>query len=221
MLARAGGDADMAATAKTDHALERLVFFSDAVFAIAITLLVIEIHAPHLPEGSPDRAYWLALAKMWPSLLGYFVSFAVIGLFWMGHHRAFALAGRYSPKILPWNMGLLLTIAFMPFVTAWLAQNLYARPPALLYCGAMLAAAAFNLKVVRIATGPDMVDPRTGAEDISYVRRRSLSVVLGSATAVAFSFVVPQMAQAGLITIPIWRLLLTRQAKGVARKAKA
>lgn len=204
----------MAASAKTDHALERLVFFSDAVFAIAITLLVIEIHAPHLPEGSPDRAYWIALANLWPSLLGYFVSFAVIGLFWMGHHRAFALAGRYSPKVLPWNMGLLLTIAFMPFVTALLASNLYARPPALIYCGAMLAASLFNLKVVRTATGPDMVDPRTSAEDIAYVRRRSLSVVLGSACAVALGFVLPQMAQAGLITIPIWRRLLTRGAKG-------
>jgi uncharacterized membrane protein len=203
----------MAAPTGTDHALERLVFFSDAVFAIAITLLVIEIHAPHLPEGSPDRAYWLSLARLWPSLLGYFVSFAVIGLFWMGHHRAFALAGRYHSRILPWNMGLLLTIAFMPFVTAWLAQNLYARPPALLYCGAMLAAAGFNARVVRIATGPDMVDRRARPEDISYVRQRSLSVVLGSACAVALGFVLPQMAQAALITIPLWRWLLTRGAK--------
>jgi len=203
----------MAAVARVDHALERMIFFSDAVFAIAITLLVIELHAPHLPFGSPDGAYWLALAQLWPSLLGYFVSFAVIGLFWMGHHRAFALAGRYHARILPWNMGLLLTIAFMPFVTAWLAQNLYARPPALLYCGAMLAAAAFNVKVVRIATGPDMVDPATGAGDVAYVRRRSLSVLLGSATAVALSLVLPQMAQAGLITIPVWRRVLTRGAK--------
>ena len=203
----------MAAQSRIDHALERLVFFSDAVFAIAITLLVIEIHAPHLPEGSPDRAYWAALAQLWPSLLGYFVSFAVIGLFWMGHHRAFALAGRYHPRILPWNLGLLLTIAFMPFVTAWLAQNLYARPPALLYCGAMLAAAAFNLKVVRTATGPDMVDPRASAADVAYVRRRSLSVLLGSVCAVGLGFVLPQMAQAGLITIPLWRRLLARRAK--------
>lgn len=207
----------MGQAAKIDHPLERLIFFSDAVFAIAITLLVIEIHAPHLPEGSPDRAYWQALAHMWPSLLGYFISFAVIGLFWMGHHRAFALAGRYHSRILPWNMGLLLTVAFMPFVTAWLAQNLYARPPALLYCLTMLAAAAFNVKVVRTATGPDMVDPAASAEDVLYVRRRSLSVLLGSACAVALGFVIPQMAQAGLVTIPIWRRVLTRKKRSEAR----
>ena len=206
----------MAATAKTDHALERLVFFSDAVFAIAITLLVIEIHAPHLPEGSSDRAYWIALAHLWPSLLGYFISFAVIGLFWMGHHRAFALAGRYSPKVLGWNMGLLGVIAFMPFVTAFLATNMSARVPAIFYCLAMLLAALLNMKVVRVVTGPDMVDPKTGADQIAYVRARSLSVVLGSATALALGFVLPQMAQAGLITIPIWRRVLTRRAKAPA-----
>lgn len=200
----------------TDHPLERLVFFSDAVFAIAITLLVIELHAPHLPEGSADRAYWLALLHLWPSLLGYFISFAVIGLFWMGHHRAFALAGRYSPKVLPWNMGLLLTIAFMPFVTAWLASNLNARPPALLYCGTMLAAALFNLKVVRIATGPDMIGRAAPAEAVAYVRARSLSVVLGAASAVALGFVLPQMAQAGLVTIPLWRRALTRGRRPAA-----
>jgi uncharacterized membrane protein len=203
----------MAGVAKTDHALERLVFFSDAVFAIAITLLVIEIHAPHLPEGSPDRDYWIALVNLWPSLLGYFVSFAVIGLFWMGHHRAFALAGRYSPKVLGWNMGLLATIAFMPFVTAMLTANMFARPPALLYCGTMLAAALFNVRVGRVATGPDMVDPAASPEAIAYVRGRGLSVVLGSATAFALGFVLPLMAQAGLASIPIWRRLLTRRAK--------
>jgi uncharacterized membrane protein len=204
----------MAARTKTDHALERLVFFSDAVFAIAITLLVIEIHPPHLPAGAPTRAYWIALAQLWPSLMGYFISFAVIGLFWMGHHRAFALAARYSPKVLGWNMALLAMIGFMPFVTAFLASNMFAQAPAVLYCFAMLAAALLNLKVVRVVTSADMVDPAAPADSIAYVRRRSLSVVLGSAIAVAIGFVAPQWAQAGLITIPVWRRVLTRRLKG-------
>ncbi|HEX8620812.1 MAG TPA: TMEM175 family protein [Allosphingosinicella sp.] len=203
----------MAARAGTDPALHRLILFSDAVFAIAITLLVIEIHAPHLPEGSPDRVYWLALARLWPSLLGFAVSFAVIGLFWMGHHRAFALAARYSPRVLPWNMALLGVIAFMPFVTAWLAQNLYARPPALTYCAAMLAAALLNFKVVRVASGPEMAGRGADPAQVAYVRARSASVVLGSASALALGVVMPQMAQAGLITIPVWRFLLTRRAR--------
>ena len=67
----------------------------------------------------------------------------------------------------------------------------------------------FNVKVVRTATGPDLIDPRTSAEDVARARRRSLSVLLGAAGAVALGFVLPQIAQAGPITIPLWRRMLT------------
>ncbi len=206
----------MAATTKTDHALERLVFFSDAVFAIAITLLVIEIHAPHLPHGAAEGDYWRALAQLWPNILGYVISFAVIGLFWMGHHRAFALSERYSPKILGWNLGLLGTIGFMPFATAFLSSNMNARAPAIFYCAIMLLAAFFNWRVVRVATGPDMAKRSASADAIANVRARSVSVLLGSASAVVLSFFLPQMAQAGLVTIPLWLKLLTRRAGAAA-----
>jgi uncharacterized membrane protein len=195
----------------TDHALERMVFFSDAVFAIAITLLVIEIRVPHLPKGSPDIAYWAELAKLIPSLMGWVISFAVIGLFWMGHHRAFAMTARYNARILPWNMAMLGTMAFMPFVTAFMAQNLNQHVPMLLYCGTLLLAALLNIVVVRIATSPPMVD--TGADEatIRYARGRGIAVALGAATALVAAFFVPVYAQAGLASIGLWRRLLVER----------
>jgi uncharacterized membrane protein len=201
----------MAATTRTDHALERLVFFSDAVFAIAITLLVLELHVPHLPKGAPDRAFLIELAKLIPNFAGYFISFAVIGVFWMGHHRAFALASRYSPKILGWNMALLGTIAFMPFSTAFFAQNLNQRVPSIFYCATMLVAALLNVAVVRIATGERMVDVHADPAMIRYVRGRGIAVVLGSATAVALAFVIPAYSQIGLASIGLWRRFLAQR----------
>jgi uncharacterized membrane protein len=205
------------AAAKTDHALERLVFFSDAVFAIAITLLVIELHPPHLARGIGDLVHVQALADLIPNFVGFLISFTVIGLFWMGHHRAFSLAAHYSPRILGWNMALLGMIAFMPFATAYLSSNFLQRVPTLFYCAVMLLAALFNLKVNRTATSPPMVDEAASAEDIAYVRIRGLSVALGSATAILLSAIVPAYGQMGLISIPLWRVPL----KAVARRRKA
>ena len=200
------------AIAKTDHALERMVFFSDAVFAIAITLLVIELHAPEFPRGTSDLVHLQALAHLIPNLIGFAVSFMVIGMFWMGHHRAFCLAAHYSPRVLGWNLTLLGMIAFMPFVTAYLSSNIFQRVPAIFYCLVMLAAALLNLKVNRTATSPPMVDEKAPPEAIAYVRQRGASVVLGSATAVALAFVMPAFCQAGLMSIPIWRRLLSWRA---------
>ena len=195
----------------TDHALERMVFFSDAVFAIAITLLVVEIRVPHLPKGSPDIAYWAELVKLIPSLVGWVISFAVIGLFWMGHHRAFAMTARYNGRILGWNMAMLGTMAFMPFATAFMAQNLNQRVPMLIYCGTLLLAALLNIVVVRIATSPPMVDPAADAATIRYARGRGIAVALGAATALGAAFFIPVYAQIFLSTIGLWRRLLVKR----------
>jgi uncharacterized membrane protein len=209
------------AAGKTDHPLERLVFFSDAVFAIAITLLVIEIHPPHLPRGASDLAHVAALANLIPIFVGYLISFWVIGMFWMGHHRAFALATHYSPRILIWNMALLNVIAFMPFATSYLSAHFMERVPTIFYCIVMLLAALLNMKVNRTATSPPMVDGKADPEAVRYVRRRGLSVMLGALTAVAIAVVAPTIGQMGLITIPLWRLVLVRLSRGRGRAETA
>jgi uncharacterized membrane protein len=195
---------------KTDHALERLVFFSDAVFAIAITLLVIEIHAPHLEEGATIEETIRALAQLIPNFIGFAISFAVIGAFWSGHHRAFNLAGRYDGRIIVWNLGLLGAIAFMPFVTAFMSSNYGMTLPAACYWGWMVLTALLNLRVNSIATGPAMLAPDVPEERSRDVRRRSLSVLLSAVTALCVSLILPQAAPVAMGTIPLWRLLLIR-----------
>jgi uncharacterized membrane protein len=205
--------------AKTEHMLERLVFFSDAVFAIAITLLVIEIHPPHFPSGTSNGQHLEALVELIPEFVGYFVSFWVIGAFWMGHHRAFGLASRYSPRILGWNLALLNVIAFMPFVSGYLSQNEAQSVPTVTYCLVMTVAAMLNYKVNKTATSAPMVDEAADPQAVHYVQQRSISVLLGALSAVAFSCFVPQFGQLGLITIPLWRRLLKRWSPGPAPAA--
>ncbi len=117
-----------------EHKLERLIFFSDAVFAIAITLLVIDLHAPHLHGAADAGAYWQALLDETPRFAGFGISFFVIGAFWAGHHRSFALARTWSDRLTAINLLLLFAIAALPFFTAFVSANAGARMPVMLYC---------------------------------------------------------------------------------------
>jgi len=197
---------------KTDHSLERLVFFSDAVFAIAITLLVIEIHPPHLEQDGVQPTLE-ALARLTPNFIGFVISFAVIGAFWSGHHRAFGMAGRVAPGILFWNLMLLGTIAFMPFVTGFMSSNYGKVGPAVCYWGWMLLTAILNLRVNRLATGPAMRAAGVSDADAAQVPRRSIAVLLAAISALGISFVAPMFAPFGMATIPLWLLVLRRSGQ--------
>ena len=111
------------ASSEPDHlGLERLVFFSDAVFAIAITLLALEIRLPALGEELTNRQLLEALLMIWPKYLSYAISFLVIGSFWMGHHRKFRFILHYDTNLLLLNILLLMGIAFIPFPTAVISE---------------------------------------------------------------------------------------------------
>jgi uncharacterized membrane protein len=111
-----------AASEQDQLGLERLVFFSDAVFAIAITLLALEIRLPSLGEGLTNEQLLQALLALWPKYLSYVISFLVIGTFWMGHHRKFRFILRYDTKLLLLNILLLMGVAFIPFPTAVIGE---------------------------------------------------------------------------------------------------
>ncbi|MGQ0802973.1 MAG: TMEM175 family protein [Actinomycetota bacterium] len=96
----------------------RLEAFSDGVFAIAITLLIIEIRPPHSEPGRLAHD----LADLWPAYASYAVSFAIIGIIWVNHHQMFDRIATVDRTLLFLNLGLLFTVAFLPFPTAVLAD---------------------------------------------------------------------------------------------------
>ena len=102
--------------------MERLIFFSDAVFAIAITLLSLEIRLPDGIEAFSNAALLSQLTGIWHKYLAFMISFMVIGTLWIGHHRKFRFIKRYDSPLLMLNLVLLMVIAFIPFPSAVLSS---------------------------------------------------------------------------------------------------
>lgn len=194
------------------HRLERLVFFSDAVFAIAITLLVIELHPPHLAHGASDAACLQALAEMIPDFFGFVLSFFVIGAFWAGHHRAFAFAAHWDQRLIGANLQMLCAIAAMPFFTALNNGNWTTRTPVALYCAMLVLIALLNIRLQRLVTSAPVVDPDAPADAVANIRARGLGVLAGSLTGFVVSLFAPPIGAMALATILPWRMLLVRLA---------
>lgn len=193
-----------------DHSLERMVFFSDAVFAIAITLLIIEVHPPHLPSGSPWQAYVDALSQLLPNFIGFFVSFFVIGAFWAGHHRAFGLAGGYSERLIGPNLALLCAIVFLPFSTAFMSANAGKVVPSVFYAVTLIVSGLLSLRVTRLATMPGVVREDVPRIEIAIARNRGIGVVLGALLSLGIAFIDARFSQAGLLTIPLFQAAYRR-----------
>ncbi|HYK81504.1 MAG TPA: TMEM175 family protein [Gemmatimonadales bacterium] len=116
----------------------RLEAFSDGVFAIAITLLILEIRVPPVPTDASNARLWGDLVVLWPSLVAFTLSFFVILVMWVNHHELLRLVRTVDYPLLFANGFLLLMVTFVPFPTAVLARYLgttAANAAAAFYCG--------------------------------------------------------------------------------------
>lgn len=107
---------------RKEFQLERLILFSDAVFAIAITLLVIEIKIPDIHTDVSDKALLDELGHLIPKFIGFIISFMLIGLYWTVHHRMFGFVTSFDGKLLWMNLFFLFFIALMPFSTGFYGE---------------------------------------------------------------------------------------------------
>lgn len=189
------------------HSLERLVFFSDAVFAIAITLLVIEIDVPEL-SGDPHQAL-AELGQRIPQFFGFVLSFLVIGRFWRGHHTAFGWTRVYADRLVWPNTFLLMAIAFMPFSTALMSENIGQLVPTLTYNVVLLITAACSARVIAMAISTELA-PDIPVAERQLMYSRGIGVILGTLSALALTFASPVFRQIALITIPLWQRVTLR-----------
>ena len=118
----------------------RLEAFSDGVFAIIITIMVLELHAP---EG----ASFAALKPVLPKFISYVLSFIYIAIYWNNHHHLFQAVKHVNGKVLWCNILLLFCLSLVPFVTAWMGENHFSSSPVALY-GIVLLMAALSYPVL-------------------------------------------------------------------------
>ena len=176
----------------------RLEAFSDGVFAVAITLLILEIN---VPEG---EHLWHDLKEEWPSFASFFVSFWVIGIIWVNHHGLLDHIKRTDRPVLYLNLLVLMTVVFIPFSTALMADHLKSgadeKVAALVYALAFLAMGiAFNLFWTYIVKHRRELGVEIPDEE---VRRMSVGFMIGSPiylVAVIMAFISPAVV---LIIIP-------------------
>lgn len=118
----------------------RLEAFSDGVFAILITIMVLELHAP---EGNTFEA----LKPLLPKFISYILSFTYVAIYWNNHHHLFQSVNHVNGKVLWCNMLLLFCISLIPFVTAWMGENHFSASPVALY-GLILLMAALSYPIL-------------------------------------------------------------------------
>ena len=175
----------------TERGTERIEAFSDGVFAIAITLLILEIKVPRPQPGSD---LFRSLLGLWPAYLGYVLSFVMIGIYWANHHYIFKLIEKTNHALNLLNLLFLLFIAFLPLPTEVLGDYLLDRTnqttAVTVYAFALFfAALTWLLMWLYAARGRRLIDRHL---DAGYVRRLTLqyigSVALNSGAVVVSLF---------------------------------
>ena len=190
---------------------ERLEAFSDGVFAIAITLLVLEIRVPSGDQLDDPNELIKALGALWPSYVGYLISFVTIGIIWANHHNLFRLVARVSHGLVLANLLLLLTVGFVPFPTALLAATLEtpsAQIGVLVYAATFIAVAiAFNALWYEIRTRPGVLRADVEAWSIAAITRSYRLGPPGYMLAFVGALISPVLGMAVIVVLTLVYLL--------------
>jgi uncharacterized membrane protein len=145
---------------------ERLVFFSDAVFAIAITLLVLDLR---IPAGALDAQAW---REIFPKVLGFFISFFVIGIYWMAHHELFGTLEKEDGPLKVANLAFLASIVFLPFPTSVIAGRVNSTASVVFYALSVATVGLLLVMLTLVARRPALMrSDETRGRTLRFVTR--------------------------------------------------
>jgi uncharacterized membrane protein len=202
---------------------ERVLFFSDAVFAIVITLLVLELRVPHIEHDQINESgIRHALVELIPKFLGFIYSFFIVGLMWIEHHRIFRYIGSYDMGLIWRNLIFLLFVAFIPFPTALFSEYFRSQTAFILYVAGFGVAAIAKIWIWSYAVSKrsELLNSDVDDELIKRISRRSWAVPIVCAFAIAISFVAVGLGGLCFPLIPLVAHLLYPNRKLVPVEAQ-
>ncbi|NCD70642.1 TMEM175 family protein [Mucilaginibacter agri] len=140
---------------RKDFQIDRIILFSDAVFAIAITLLIIEIKAPEIHHDYTVAQMWDQLAHLLPKFFGFALSFWVIAIYWRSHHRIFGFVNQYTNRMIMLNFLFLFSLVLMPFSSAYYSENVAYAIPYYFYNSNIIFTGITNCLLIRYVFSPN------------------------------------------------------------------
>jgi uncharacterized membrane protein len=191
---------------------ERILFFSDAVFAISITLLILEIKVPSIQQGFSEMQLGYALIQMTPKIVGFLISFFLIGQTWIEHHRICSYLGTYNSGILWRNLWLLLFVVFLPFATALMSEYLFSSVAICVYACTLAGLGFAKVSFWHYAGAKHLIAKDIDTSQAARISRRvwatpvtSLGVVIAVIAGIPFAY-------CGFAFIPVAAIFLDRTA---------
>ena len=187
----------------------RIASFSDGVFAIAITLLILDVAVP----ASAFDHLWEGIAHEWPSYLAYVTSFVTIGGLWMAHHAIFRRMRYADATVMRLNLLFLMAVSFLPFPTGLMAEAIRdteAERAAVVFYGLTLLVISVLLRVLweAILRRPDLLDPDMSVDEVKENSRASTPNIGFYVAVIALALLLPKVAVFGYLVIAIaavWR----------------
>lgn len=193
----------------------RLEAFSDGVFAIAITLLVLDLAVPASQHSA--RHLLQAIGDEWPSYLGYVVSFATVGALWLGHNAITDYLDRADTTLLRLNLLLLLFVSFLPFPTRMLTEYVTTgeveRVAVTFYGLTLLIAGVLLSALWRYALHARLVRPDAGDEEITLLTQRLTPGLAGYVILIGVGLVSPIAAVIGYLVVALFFLIPVRRRR--------
>ena len=183
---------------------DRVLFFSDAVFAIAITLLVVDLRVPDVVANAAEE-----IANSKDKILSFTISFLVIGLFWMGHHRLFRLITALNRPLIFLNLLFLGSIAFLPYPTALIFAGSTHEPAApVFYASCVAGAGLLELAIWLYATRKGLVPASVPLTVRRYELAQLLPTPVVFGLSIPVAFIAPGVAPfTWILLVPIGRIL--------------